>query len=79
MTAPESAALEAIVDFRRLPLSKSVRHKLGSIDESRRTHRGQKMVLAAWLLGHVCDRAKGIYVPLSRDAAGQSISSKRRQ
>jgi hypothetical protein len=54
-----------VVDFRGLPLSRSVRHKLGSIDESRKAHPYQKMALAKLLLGHACDRVRGIYIPLA--------------
>jgi hypothetical protein len=53
------------VDFRQLPLSRAVRQKLGSIDESRKLHHGQKMALAGCLLELACDRSRGIYVPLS--------------
>ena len=44
---------------------------LASIDESRRTHPAQKMVLAGMLLDHACDRDRGIYVPLASVLEGE--------
>ena len=65
MNASRTAAREATVDFRRLPLSKAVRHQLGSIDESRKAHPDQKMALARLLLGLACDQTRGVYIPLA--------------
>jgi hypothetical protein len=53
------------MNFRQLPIAEAVRHKLASIDESREQHPDQKMALAGKLLHFACDRARGIYVPLS--------------
>jgi hypothetical protein len=53
------------IDFWLLPLSRAVRRKLASIDESRKDHPAQKIALASVLLDHACDRDRGIYVPLT--------------
>src|SRR6266513_2298141 len=53
------------VDFWKLPLSKSVRRLLASVDESRKRYPSQKMALAGMLLDHACNLNRGTYVPLS--------------
>src|SRR5437762_2176191 len=54
-----------IVSFWHMPLSRAVRRRLASIDESRVRSPRQKMALADKLLDHGYDPTKGFYVPLS--------------
>jgi hypothetical protein len=54
-----------VSDFRQLSLSKAVRHRLASIDESRMRSPNQKMALVNLLFAAGCDHARGLYIPLS--------------
>src|SRR5947209_1922301 len=43
--SPNYLEYEVVVDFRNIPLSYSARHRLGSIDESRKRNQKQKRAL----------------------------------
>jgi hypothetical protein len=53
------------VNFWNVPLSRAIRRRLASIDESRRRSPSQKMALADKLLLNSHDPVRGLYVPLS--------------
>lgn len=51
-------------DLWQLPLSKGVRRRLASLNDSRQRYPNQKMALAQRLLSHALDTKRGLYVPL---------------
>jgi len=53
------------INFRTLPLAKTIRHRFASIDESRGRSPFQKMSLMGKLLANKCDANRGLYTPLS--------------
>src|SRR5947208_307979 len=60
-----SMPVSKCANFRGAPVSRTIRHRLGSIDESRGRSPNQKMALVDKLLDSSHDRARGLYVPLS--------------
>jgi hypothetical protein len=53
-----------LIDFGKLPLSRTVRRRLAAIDQSRHSHPSSKMELANRLLDGALDGARGLYIPL---------------